>query len=76
MNVGLLLVGLSAGLIIGAGGTWLATREAARQARLTADGVTPSWRAAPEKLPASTTRANTAISDKLSSGLLMLIAHK
>jgi hypothetical protein len=30
--------------------------------RLTVDGVLPSWRAATEKLPASTTRANTAIS--------------
>ena len=30
--------------------------------RLTVDGVLPSWRAATEKLPASTTRANTAMS--------------
>jgi hypothetical protein len=30
--------------------------------RLTVDGVLPNCRAASEKLPASTTRANTAIS--------------
>src|SRR5690606_42163857 len=55
------------------------TRRAPRRASsraislLTADGVMRSWRAAAEKLPASTTRANTSISpERLISGLAIV----
>src|ERR1700761_3259202 len=44
--------------------------------RLTVEGVVPSWRAATEKLPASTTRANVAISGnnaKRSGGFVVVV---
>jgi hypothetical protein len=44
--------------------------------RLTADGEEPSWRAASEKLPVSTTLTKIAISPSSGSGRLMLTAHK
>ena len=44
--------------------------------RLTADGEAPSWRAAAEKLPVSTTLTKIAISPSSGKGRLMLMTHK